>query len=534
MTSRPVIVGAGLAGLATALRLAPEPCIVLCADTLLSGTASGWAQGGVAAAIGPEDSCPLHTEDTLTAGAGLCDPDVVSTITAAGPETISWLTGLGVRFDRSPEGGYRLGLEGAHGRHRIVHSGGDRSGAEIMRAVAAAVRSAPSITVLEGTRVHRLELDHEGAISGVLAWSGQQQVRIAADRVVLATGGAGALWAQTTNPRAAVGTGLALAARAGAVLRDLEMVQFHPTALDVGEDPMPLVSEAVRGQGAVLVDGDGRRLLPEGTGGDLASRDIVARAVWGELHHGGQVGLDTRAAPGDRFAEHFPTIQLACLRAGIDPAHQPVPVRPAAHYHCGGVLVDRVGRSSVPGLWAVGEVASTGLHGANRLASNSLLEAAVCGALTAQDLRQQGAPPAAPRLVGTTASSDLPGEVSCHSAGTAPALSVEAYAPAWLRELMSEHLGITRDGRGLAVAVDVLQGELDRHGPEQVPDTTLVALLIARSAHRREESRGGHLRTDHPGTAPLAEHTLVSLADVTGRRTTGMGDQSTTGSRRSA
>lgn len=522
MTRPPVIIGAGLAGLATALRLAPEPCVVLCAGRLGSGAASGWAQGGIAAALGSGDSPELHALDTLGAGAGLCDPAVVRAVTGAAPEVVDWLSRLGARFDRAPDGGYDLGLEGAHGRHRIVHAGGDGSGAEVMRAVVAAVRRTPSITVLEHARARRLVLAGDGSVRGVEMRIGPdgERVLMESDRVVLATGGSGGLWAHTTNPRAATGSGLALAARAGAVLRDLEMVQFHPTALDVGRDPMPLVSEAVRGEGAVLLDADGRRLMggpgsAAGTGvgtgagtGDLAARDVVARAVAAQLRAGGHVGLDVREALGDRFAEHFPAIAQACREAGIDPGRTPLPVRPAAHYHCGGVLADLDGRTSVPGLWAVGEVASTGLHGANRLASNSLLEAAVCGARAAADLRahartRSGATDPDPVQLQT-----LPEEVGGRHTGR----GWEA-TPGWVRELMDAHVGITRDGPGLAAAVRRLQQEA---GPsvEDADDATLVALLVARSAQRRTESRGGHLRLDHPGLGPRAEHTLITLADV--------------------
>ncbi|EWT07524.1 L-aspartate oxidase, partial [Intrasporangium chromatireducens Q5-1] len=401
-TGVPVIVGAGLAGLVTALRLAPHPVIVLAAGRLGHGAASGWAQGGIAAALGDDDSAQLHAADTIAAGAGLCEPEVVARITAAAPAAVDYLAELGARFDRTPDGRYRLGLEGAHSRRRIVHAAGDGTGAEVLRAVVGAVRRTPSITVLEGTIATRL-LVADGRVAGVAAeraaWSpapallatpahaapgalASRSFQLRSERVILATGGSGQLWRHTTNPTGSRGQGLALAARAGAELRDLEMVQFHPTALDVGLDPMPLVSEAVRGAGALLVDATGAPLTDD----PLAARDVVARAVWGELSRGGRVFLDARGALGSRFADAFPTVARACQAAGIDPATDLIPVRPAAHYQCGGVTVDRHGRTTVPGLWAVGEVASTGLHGANRLASNSLLEAVVCGGWVADDL----------------------------------------------------------------------------------------------------------------------------------------------------
>ena len=485
----PVIVGAGLAGLMTALRLAPQPSLVLAAGRLGDGTASGWAQGGLAAAVGDDDSPELHAMDTLAAGVGLCDARVVRRITAAAPQAVADLCGLGVRFDRSSDGALRLGLEGAHGRRRIVHALGDATGAEIMRAVVAAVRAEPAITVLEGAIAHDL-LIRDGQVAGVSLDLGGRPMRLDTDRVVLATGGAGQLWLHTTNPRGARGQGLAMAARAGAVLRDLEMVQFHPTALDVGGDPMPLVSEAVRGAGARLVDADGRPLTDD----PLAARDVVSRVLWRTVSTGGRAFLDARRAPGERLSALFPTVTRACLAAGINPAIQPIPVRPAAHYQCGGVLVDGRGRSSVPGLWAVGEVASTGLHGANRLASNSLLEAVVCGGWVAADLAVT-----VPRAGGPRLSDDSPSRPE-------PCDDLAAVRP-----LMSRVLGVTRTGGELRSAVAGLVDAVASAG-ERAGDATLLALLVASSALRREESRGGHARLDHPETHAVALHTTVTLA----------------------
>ncbi|HET8595156.1 MAG TPA: L-aspartate oxidase [Intrasporangium sp.] len=542
----PVIIGAGLAGLVTALRLAPCPVVVLSAGRLGEGAASGWAQGGLAAALGDDDSPELHAADTLAAGAGLCEPDVVRRITAAAPAAVAYLAGLGTRFDRSPEGVYRLGLEGAHSRNRIVHAAGDATGAEILRAVVEAVRRTSSITVLEQTLAGRIMVK-DGRVAGLLverasgldgsarepvapsdAPSIKRQVagarrlsRIDTDAVVLATGGSGQLWQHTTNPRGSQGQGLALAARAGAELRDLEMVQFHPTALDVGLDPMPLVSEAVRGAGAVLVDATGAPLTDD----PLAARDVVARAVWRELARGGRAFLDARQALGVRFGEAFPTVARACLAAGIDPARDLIPVRPAAHYQCGGVTVDLHGRTTVPGLWAVGEVASTGLHGANRLASNSLLEAVVCGGWVAEDV--------AARLAGQS----LPDHPHMEPIPVAVAVKESpderGRVPLDLRTLMSQAVGIVRDEQGLAAAEATLldavrSARTPRNGAEAVgavgassgsvaerlDDASLVALLVTHSARRRQESRGGHTRLDHPDTADLASHTTVTLADI--------------------
>lgn len=522
MTRPPVVVGAGLAGLTTALRLAPEPCVVLSGGRLGHGAASGWAQGGIAAALGPDDSAARHTADTLATGAGLCDPAAAHRVTAAAPAAVRWLESLGARFDRDASGGYALGLEGAHGRHRIVHAGGDGSGAEIMGAVIEAVRRTPSVTVLERATAEEVLIGADGGVRGVRVRTPSGTTTLETGRVVLATGGAGGLWAHTTNPLSAVGSGIALAARAGATLRDLEMVQFHPTALDVGHDPMPLVSEAVRGAGAVLVNGTGARLLQ--AGGDLAGRDVVARAVHAELREEGSVALDATGALGDAFADHFPAIARSCHAAGIDPATTPIPVHPAAHYHCGGVLVDEEGRTGIPGLWAVGEVASTGLHGANRLASNSLLEAVVGGGAVAESLGADHRAPSGPgrRLAEAADQRPAPYAGPGHCAPRGRVRRPPAGAAGWLRQLMDEHVGLVRDAEGLSTAVDRLTAAaLGEAGPDHLAhagagqdDTALVALLVARSALAREESRGGHLRSDHPTTLPEPTHTLIRLDDV--------------------
>lgn len=511
-----VIIGAGLAGLTTALHLAPEPCVLLTAGTLLTEMpnrepASGWAQGGIAAAVAPGDDPSLHAADTLAAGAGLCDPDAVATITAAAPAAIDWLVRQGVPFDRTPAGALELGLEGAHGRRRIVHAHGDSTGAEVMRTLAAVAARIPSITVLEHTRATRI-VTSDGAVTGVEVERGGLRAVLPTTRAVLATGGVGGLYAHTTNPLGSYGQGFVLAARAGAVLRDLEMVQFHPTALDVGGlDPMPLVSEAVRGEGAILVTADGRPLLDN----PLAARDVVARAVFAELQRGGRVFLDARDAIGVEFPALFPTVTAKCRAAGIDPVTQPLPVSPAAHYHMGGVLTDASGRTTVPGLWAVGEVASTGLHGANRLASNSLLEAVVMGTRAAQDLAE-GWRTSGARAVATA-----------HALAAVPATPLrDGDRPAsGLRRAMFGVVGVLRDGATLAPLVAQWQDEVadwvrlagarpgDGGRFDAVPTATLAALAIAWSALRREESRGAHTRVDFPEPRP-AEHQTFVIGDL--------------------
>ncbi|MBN9234636.1 MULTISPECIES: L-aspartate oxidase [Phyllobacteriaceae] len=486
LAGRPVIIGAGIAGLMTALELAPLPVVLMSAAPLGGEASSPLAQGGMAAALGSDDSTALHLADTCNAGDGLCDVPVARRIVEAAPKAIERLERLGVVFDRNPSGGLALGLEAAHSRRRIVHAGGDATGRELIRALVAAVRATPSITVFEDVRARRLLIE-DGSIAGVIATSQTASAVFATDRVVLATGGIGSLYHDTTNPLGCFGQGLALAARAGAELADLEFVQFHPTALDTPARPMPLVSEAVRGEGAVLIDEIGQRFLADLPGAELASRDTVARAVFRHLAKGHRVFLDTRDCLVTRFAERFPAIAAFCHEAGIDPAFEPIPIRPAAHYHMGGVAVDDEGRSSVPGLWACGEVASTGLHGANRLASNSLTEAVVCAEWVARSV----ASASGTRII---------------EAGPAELLPPPAPGP--VRDIVSATLGVVRNG-------DELRGAVARLAPlatgkTACADPAAVALMMAVSALRRKESRGAHFRSDFPThTAPTRRARLT-------------------------
>ena len=336
LANRPVIIGGGAAGLMTALQLAPEPVLLLSKAPLGAEASSLWAQGGLAAAMGEDDDPALHLADTLAAGAGLCDEAVASRIVHAAPAAVEHLARLGVAFDRRPDGGWRLGLEAAHSRNRIVHATGDGTGREIMRALIAAVRRCPSITLLEGVEARRLIVE-DNAIKGVLAVNAQGPLVIDTGRVVIATGGIGGLFLDSTNPAGCFGQGLALAARAGAKLSDLEFIQFHPTAFDGPSRPMPLVTEAIRGDGAILIDETGQRFMADQPGAELAPRDIVARAVWRRRAEGHRVFLDARKHPGAEFAKRYPVISAFCKMAGIDPATDPIPVRPAVHYHMGGI-----------------------------------------------------------------------------------------------------------------------------------------------------------------------------------------------------
>ncbi|MBM2716238.1 L-aspartate oxidase [Mesorhizobium caraganae] len=375
----------------------------------------------------------------------------------------------------------------AHSCRRIVHAAGDATGRELVRTLAAAVRRVPSITVLEGMEARRLFVE-DGAIAGVLAVGSKGAVTMSTSRVVLATGGIGGLFSDTRNPIGSCGHGLALAACAGAELADLEFVQFHPTALDGPRRPMPLVSEAVRGEGAVLVNDKGQRFLADAPGGELASRDVVARAVWHQLAAGRRVFLDARQCLGPRFGKRFPTIAQLCREAGIDLTIEPIPVRTAAHYHMGGVAVDATGRTSVEGLWACGEVACTGLHGANRLASNSLTEAVATAGWVAESV--VGASPGCRRRLLYTLVPPRPD-------------------PSCIRPVVSAALGIIRDGETLREAAAALLQIATVN--QAASDPALVALMIAIAALGREESRGSHYRSDFPGRDADARSLRLTL-----------------------
>ncbi|MGO9420498.1 L-aspartate oxidase [Roseiarcus sp.] len=487
--ARIVVIGAGVAGLTTALMLAPRPVVVLSKAPLGAEGSSLMAQGGMAAALGPDDAPALHAADTVAAGDGLCDMGVVALFTRAAPAAIETLARLGARFDRACDGAFALGLEAAHARRRIVHAGGDGAGREIMRALVAAARATPSITVLEGVEARRLVV--EDRVRGVVAVGPSGPVLLPAAAVVIATGGIGGLYADSTNPPGSIGQGLMLAARAGAEFADLEFVQFHPTALDVPVRPTPLVSEAVRGEGAILVDETGRRFMADVPGAELAPRDVVARAVAAERAAGRRTFLDARAGVGVRFPERFPAIAAACRAAGVDPAREPIPIRPAQHYHMGGIAVDAEGLSSVAGLWACGEAASTGLHGANRLASNSLTEAAVFGAIVARSIAS--APLGAPARV-------------------RPANAPLRADPASVRPILARAAGVNRDGATLAAAVGPL-GALAASG-SPAADPASVALMIAVAALKREHSLGAHSRIDFPERPATPRRLRLTLGEA--------------------
>lgn len=497
-----VIVGGGLAGLFCALKLAPRPVTLISAAPLGQGASSAWAQGGIAAAVAEGDTPEAHAADTIAVGGGLVDEAVALGIAREAAPRIHDLLAYGVPFDRDLEGKLAVGREAAHSARRIVHVRGDGAGAAIIAALSDAVRRTPSIRVIEGLVAETL-LTEDGVVSGLqLREAGNPAARpllLAARAVVLATGGMGHLYAVTTNPLEASGSGLAIAARAGAVIADPEFVQFHPTAIMTGGDPAPLATEALRGEGATLINGNGERFMAARHPlAELAPRDIVARGVFAEIAAGRGAFLDARAALGARFADEFPTVHASCIAAGIDPARQAIPIAPAAHYHMGGIAVDGRGRSSIEGLWAGGEVSSTGAHGANRLASNSLLEAVVYAARIADDI--------AGRILPSPAR--LPDALVTPRGGAPDAAAVRR-----LRATMSSCVGVIRDDDGLAEAVHHFAA-LER----EATSTTLhnmatAALLVAASAWSRRESRGAHFCIDHPTEVPaLAQRTMTTLA----------------------
>ncbi|HSY83000.1 MAG TPA: L-aspartate oxidase [Gemmatimonadaceae bacterium] len=484
--TRYLVVGSGVAGLHTAWRAADRGEVVVLTKRSLFDSSTSYAQGGIAAAIGAGDSPELHWRDTLAAGAALCDADAVRVLVEEGPARVRELYRAGADFDVKADGKFKLGKEAAHSRRRIVHAHGDQTGAEVARTLAERVRENPRITVIEKARVLDL-IVQDGVVYGVRASVAGKAVDIIADATVLATGGCGQVYRYTTNPEVATGDGYAIAHRAGARLADMEFVQFHPTALDTPENPLALISEAVRGDGAILVNADGKRFMTERHRlAELAPRDVVAREIFRERAATGAVFLDARKI-GD-FDTRFPGIFALCKARGIDPRTDLIPVTPAAHYMMGGVVVDLQGRSTLGRLYACGEVSRTGVHGANRLASNSLLEGLVFAERVARDL---------------TTVEPLGGTVPEIASWSVPQLldrGAAQVAAGRIREIMWEDAGIARTAKGLRTAVAQLTdiGQRLPEGATEEANMVDTALLIAGAALLRKESRGGHYRSDFP------------------------------------
>lgn len=499
MTRPVLIIGAGIAGLWAALKLAPREVVLLTGAPLGQGAASGWAQGGVSAALADDDSPALHARDTMMAGAGLVEADAAQALAEGAAAEVRALAAIGAPFERSGSD-WSLSCEAAHSAHRVARVKGDGAGTAIMATLIEAVRASKHIDIRDGWTAVRL-LEGETGCAGALAEGPDGETEtILADETVLAMGGAGGLFALTTTPAGAQGQAMAMAARLGAQIQDPEFVQFHPTALNADLDPAPLCTEALRGEGAVLIDKTGERFMkPVHELAELAPRDVVARAVHRQNARGLGAFLDCRKAIGDAFPDRFPAVFAACQRAGIDPRVEPIPVAPTAHYHMGGVKTDIDGATNVEGLWAIGECASSGLHGANRLASNSLAEGLVAAARCAKAMSKGAGRdlPPPPRKLGTS---------PANGGGKLPHLALQR-----LRQAMSRHCGVERSAGGLGELLELIQTLEASHGPA---DALVAARFIVAAALRRTESRGGHFRTDYPTSADTAAHTIYTLADL--------------------
>ncbi len=501
-----LVIGSGVAGLQAAWYLARAGKHVLLAvrDTLLDSNTNK-AQGGIAASFGADDNPELHLEDTLIAGAGLSDRDISAIVTEEGPKDVKVLWENGAEFDTNPDGTLMLGREGCHCRSRIVHAHGDATGAEVARSLNALVAKEKNVEPMEHCYVTDL-LVRDGRCYGAVALHEDRKVVIRANAVVLATGGTGRLYSKTTNPEGATGSGMAMAWRAGAAVMDMEFVQFHPTTLSIQGCPNFLISEAVRGAGGILLNLRGERFMPKyHPMKELAPRDVVARCIFKEMQEAGSPFIYLDATGIEDVTEKFPMIAETCRQYGVDIAKQPIPIAPAAHYMMGGVHTDEWGRTNIQGLYACGETAATGLQGANRLASNSLLEGLVFGRRAAKDIVDNPLPEAEQGLYWQENS--LREETFDDTAACI----------AETQDIMTKYLGIRRNAEDMSKAIEELywiarrrMGRAAMNAEElDLRARLTVDVLIARAALRRQESRGGHYRTDFPETREAWAHHVL-------------------------
>ncbi len=482
--SKIVIVGAGLAGLFTALKLAPLGVILITSKKLGSGTSSQWAQAGIAAAVGKHDSVSSHLNDTVQVGGGIVDKKIAELVIKNGPERVNDLISLGVPFDIDENQELILRKEAAHEHNRIVSVRGDMTGKKIMEVLTRLAKESHHIEIIEGQNAVELH-QRDNSIVGVTIQNSSKQTYIKSNCIILATGGIGQLYKVTTNSKEALGDGVGMAARCGAVLSDMEFVQFHPTAFDIGLDPAPLATEALRGEGAKIINSNYENFMmdahPEG---ELAPRDIVARAIFTEQKKGSQIYLDCRGDLGARMKIEFPTVYELCKSNKIDPEKNPIPISPAAHYHMGGINADKYGRTNITGLYACGENACSGIHGANRLASNSLLEAIAFAEIISNDVKDQ---------------INRFEDNAEYSPKIVKVKNLDHHDLNILRVVMTKFVGVERNQSGLEKAFDTIREIYFKYKKEGYDNNSLItSLLIIKSAINRKEQRGSHYRTDHP------------------------------------
>lgn len=493
-----VVVGGGAAGLAASLAAAPYRNVLLLTKGEIEdqNSSSSLAQGGIAASIGENDSPLLHAMDTLRAGCGISERNKVSILTSTAPKVIERLLSIGARFDGTKEGRILLGREAAHSRRRIVHANGDATGREIMRVLGSAVKGSSRIAVVGNVRLLEFLVSENGILEGVVIEREGKIVNIEASGCILATGGIGNLYRYTTNPSFANGEGVAVAGMAGARLDSLEFVQFHPTALNVSASPLPLLTEAIRGEGGEIVDDSGERFLfSTHKDGELAPRDVISREIYRKQSEGARVWLDVRHSIGKSFKEKFPGAYSICMQHGIDPLKNLIPITPAAHYHMGGITTDEWGKTSISNLWACGETASSGIHGANRLASNSLLEAIVFGERAGKD------------AAGASALKRRAG--SAHSFLDANPRTIPLAEETQIRSLMWNKVGILRNEKDLTSAHDELREKYLNAQSTEEKHRYFVGALISLLALKREESRGSHYREDFPNPDAAFRHRIA-------------------------